>query len=298
MVINLINRRFVSNYYDVAPPRINFGDAWAYDRDAIRTIGDVHGKGGGGTQDPDGRVSADAYPTAIFVTPDGKRLEADVFGIIPPGPFLERLRKVIQENPEWFKPTKVESGIEATATENPKDPMAQLADARLAWELAEWDRCLRRVALGRAANPPPRIEAELSYLEGRVHTCTGAGAKGLAALELAAKLLKEPADPLMDDVEVAQARILVNQEKFDDALKVYQGVLEKYPKGDRIGEAYYFTGLCLFRSGRKEEARKYWRRHREKLPGDRLARRSAISLGLPEAEAFLNQEIIDRKGWW
>lgn len=298
VVINLVNRRFVANYYDVAPPKNNFGDAWAYDEEAIRTIGDVHGKGGGGTQEPNGRVRADAYPTAIFVTPAGKRLDADVFGIIPPAPFVERLRKVIRDYPEWFKPTQEELEIETAATTNPKDPAAQLADARLAWELADWDRCLRRVAMGLAASPPARVSAEFRYLEGRVHTCSGAFDKALAALDQAAAALKDPSNPLMDDIEAAQARVLLNQDKLDDALKSYQRMIEMHPKGIRLGEALYYSGLCHYRQGRKEEAKKLWRRHRENLPGDRLARRSAISLGLPEAEAFLNQEIIDRKGWW
>jgi hypothetical protein len=60
----------------------------------------------------------------------------------------------------------------------------------------------------------------------------------------------------------------------------------------------YTTGLALWRQDAHEEAKALWRRHRAQLPFDRLARRSAASLGMPEAEAFQNQELREKKGWW
>ncbi len=297
VVINLVNRRFVANFYDVAPPGENFGDAWAYDKEAIKAIGEVRGKGGGGTQDPSGRVKADAYPAAIFVTPEGKRLDADLYGIVGPAKFVEHLRGVMKKYPEWFVPTKEEAEIEKRADENPRDPQAQLEDARLAWELADWNRCLKRTATTQSLEGSPKIAAELAYLEARVCTCQGEAEKALASLGKAEKLIQE-SDPMADDVLVARARVRVNQGRYGEALAIYETVIGAYPKGDRVGEALYYSGLCLHYSGKKEEAKKLWRRHREELPGDRLARRSAISLGLEEAEAFLNQEIVDRKGWW
>ncbi len=271
VVINLVNRRFVPNYYDLAPPGNNFGDAWAYDEDAVKAIGKFKVRRGG-SQDNDGRVVADDYPTAVFVTPDGKKLDADIKGIMPPAVLVEKLRKVMSDHADWFKPVPDAA--------DPKEA------ARLAWELADWDRALKHIE---AAGKDP----EMTYLRARVLTCRGEHEK---ALEVA----KAPPEdsPWWDDVETARGRALLNLERYDDALKAYEGVLEKAPKGNRVGEALYYAGLCHWGSGRKAEAKKLWRRHRAELPHDRLARRSAISLGLPEAEAFMNQELVDRKGWW
>ena len=64
------------------------------------------------------------------------------------------------------------------------------------------------------------------------------------------------------------------------------------------GTAMYYAGLCYHCLGREKKAKALWRRHRSELPFDRMARRSAGSLGLEESEAFLNQELLERKGWW
>ena len=75
-------------------------------------------------------------------------------------------------------------------------------------------------------------------------------------------------------------------------------VLRSAPDQKLLGEALYFSGLCRHRLGDENLAHETWRFHRRFLPWDRLARRSAASLGLPEAEAFMNQELYETKGWW
>jgi tetratricopeptide (TPR) repeat protein len=276
VVINLLNRRFVAHYYDLAPPGRNAGDAWAYDEDAVKAIGPIR-PGRGGMQDNEGRVKADGYPAGVFVTPEGKVFGDRIMGIVTPAELVKRLREAIDKNPDLFKPSKEEEAIAARADADP------LADARVAWELAEWDRCLKRCA---AARGP-----EAWYLEARVRTCLGEHDAALKALDEAAK--NAPAG-MADDLAAARARVLLNQEKYGEAIKIYETIT----KGRRAGEALYYAGLCRWWQGDKEKAKELWRRHRADLPSDRLARRSAISLGLPEAQAFLNQELVDRKGWW
>ncbi|MBK8097686.1 MAG: hypothetical protein IPK26_11300 [Planctomycetes bacterium] len=299
VLVNLVQRRFVAHMYDVAPPGENAGDASAYDADAVAAIGVLDersaARGGGGSEDVNGRVRADAYPTALFVTPEGKELGDGVWGILPPEQLLARIREVMAQWPEWFAPTPEETAIVAAADAHPEDPAAQLAAARLHWELAEFEATVTRATAGLPTAPAGAVAAELDYLAGRALTCLGRDAEARAALERASSVAS---GELAAAVTVALARLDLRARADDAALERLLPLTTCQVPGKWTGTAMYFAGLAHWRKREPEAAKALWRRHRTELPFDRLARRSAASLGLEEAEAFRNQELFERKGWW
>lgn len=299
VLVNLVQRRFVAHMYDVAPPGENAGDGSAYDADAVAAIGAldarIAARGGGGTEDAGGRVRADAYPTALFVTPDGKELGDGVWGIVPPETLLRRLREVMAQWPEWFLPTADEVAILAAAAARPEAAGAQLAAARLHWELAEFEAVLARTSAGLGGSPPAAVGAELEYLAGRALTCLGRDDLARAAFERAAG---GATGDLAAAITVASARLDLRARQETAALARLLPMTRYDAPGPWTGAAMYYAGLALWRSRQRDDAKALWRRHRSELPFDRLARRSAASLGLDEAEAFRNQELLERKGWW
>lgn len=316
VIVNLVRRRFVAVMYDVAPPDRNAGDAWAHDPEAVAAVGpmDELRKGRrarGGSQGEDGRVRADSYPAALFLLPDGTRLGDGLWGILPPEKMLAELRAVIAQWPQHFPPGEDERAIRAAVAARPEDPSARLAAARLCWELAEFEEAAAHAAAGLAAGRPggadsdgagdpaahPRdaVRDELLYLQGRALSCLH---RGDAARETLLAAAPEAGSELHAAVQVALARVDMGAGAFEAALERLLPLAEFDEPGAWSGTALYYAGLCHHRLGRKDEARALWRRHRTELPFDRLARRSAASLGLREAKAFLNQELIELRGWW
>jgi hypothetical protein len=104
--------------------------------------------------------------------------------------------------------------------------------------------------------------------------------------------VQPPADPRLGGEDTGHAG------DHEAALRRLLPLTQFTQPGRWNGAAMYYAGLCQHRLGRQDEARALWRRHRAELPFDRLARRSAASLGLPEAEAFTNQELLELRGWW
>lgn len=298
--MNLINRRFVPFWYDVAPPDKNAGDGWAYDEKAVQAIGPLRRvrRGHGGSQDREGRVQAEAYPAALIVRPDGVRLGEGLWGIHPPETFVELLKKVMADQPDAFAPSPRERTILSRAKDRPADVRAQLDAARLAWELADFERCIETVerTLG-LEDIQPQARAELLYLKGRCLLCQHEPEKARAALGVALRHARSQTDTA-DGALVALARCHIQEGNDQLALETLVRLVDVERDGRWVGAALYFAGLCYYRLGAEDQAKKLWRRHRSQMPWDRLARRSAASLGLPEAQAFLNQELLDRKGWW
>lgn len=285
VVISLLNRRFTPFFYDVAPDEQSTGDGWAYDEAAVKAIGKFEG-GRNGVMGADGRVVADDYPSGVIVTPDGKRLGEPLMGMVTPAELLAYLKGIMEKHPEHFKPTKEELEAE----------QSPLTGARLAWALGEFEAAVKRADAGLAA-ATGEAKSELLLIKAKALDRLGKWDDAMKAAEAAWASRPSKDFELSDDIQSEQGRILLAQEKWEDARDYFNAILGKYPKGDRFGEAMYYAGLANYNLGKKEKAKELWRRHAKELPKDRLARRSAISLGLPEVEAFLNQELVDRKGW-
>src|SRR5262245_367506 len=204
--------------YDVAPPSKNYGDGSAYEPAAIDAVGAMQAlrseRGGGGSEDPSGRVRADSYPTALFLAPDGERLGDGLWGIMPPERLLRGLRDVIEKWPRYFEPTPDERAVLARADALPDDSTAQLDAARLAWELAEFEAVVSRADRGLGKAPLP-IRAELRYLKARALTCLGRDDEARTAL----LAIDETAANLMLAVQVALARLELRAGKPDEAAK-------------------------------------------------------------------------------
>ncbi|HEU4419542.1 MAG TPA: hypothetical protein VFT55_11430 [Planctomycetota bacterium] len=302
MVANLVQRRFVATMYDVAPPAKNYGDGSAYDPDAIAAVGPMdelrRGRRGGGSEDRNGRVTANSYPTALFLAPDGERLGDGLWGIMPPERLLRGLRDVIAKWPQYFEPTTEERAVVARADAQPDDADAQLDAARLSWDLAEFEAVVSHAQRGLGKAPPP-IRAELQYLKARALTCLGRDDEARTSLlALGEATVDETGADLALAVQVALARLELRAGKPEEAATRLRPFCTFATPMRDSGAVLYTTGLALWRQGGHDEAKVLWRQHRRELPFDRLARRSAASLGLDEAEAFRNQELFETKGWW
>jgi hypothetical protein len=301
IVMNLVNRRFVASWYDHAHPSKNAGDGFAYDAQACTAVDplftgpDAERPRRGGTQARDGRVTAASYPAGIVVTPDGQRLGKVIWGTPPPEKFVAELLAILAAHPTWSAPGVEEQAIGRAADQRPDSPPAQLADARVAFECADFARCLRRCAVG-LDHGQGGLRGELLYLRGRALLCQRATGDARKAL-LAAQPLLAKSD-LADDVALALAFATLQERDFEGARDAFADVARWYPTGDRAGEARYYEGLCHYKLGAKDRAKAVWRAHKQEMPLDRFARRSAASLGLPESQAFLNQELLEDSGWW
>src|SRR5262245_41957705 len=300
--MNFINRRFVATWYDTAPPEVNAGDAWAYDQDAVRVVGRLernkHGRrASGGTQDLDGKVRADSYPAALFIAPDETRIGDGLWGICSPERMLAGLKALVAEHPSLF-PLSPEEARSLAKAADAGDAAAQRDAARLHWELADFEACSRAADVGlAAARTADALRAELLYLKGRALLCLHQPDRAAEPLGEAARIAQLSPD-LGDAITVARARTRAAGGDHEGALALLKDVTDRNEPSAWSGAALYEAGLAQYRLGRKDQAKELWRRHRQKMPFDRLARRSAASLGLPEAEAFLNQELVDGSGWW
>ena len=302
MFTNLINRRFIPTYYDVTEPEANFGDAFAYSEKAVQMLGTFSSRPGfdeAAEPEPFGpyEIRAPTYPAGVVIDAQGQRLGTVFWDILPPKVFVRQLKGLMAAYPEHFRPGPAELATARAAENHPEDAARQLEDARLAWTLAQWDRCLGRIEDGLAAQElDPATAAELFYLRGRVLLALDLNPPATAALESA--LERSPASSELEgDIRTALGRSLLFRGQYAPALKLFEEVIERFPGGRRVGEAHYFAGLTHFRMDELDRARELWREHRTRYPMDRLARRSAASLGPPEAEAAWNQELFSPRGW-
>ena len=300
IVRNLITRRFVAVMYDVAPPERNAGDGWAYDPRAVDVLGDVRkmrpiSGSRGARQLRDGTVEAGSYPAALFALPDGTHLGEGLWGILSPEQFVAELKAVMAKWPGHFKPTRDERAVERAAAENPDDWSAQLALARQHWHLARFEDVLSCRAPIRSTVANALAQAELDYLRARSLTCLDRDEEARTALTRAER---GAVGELATAVTVARARLEMRANDHEQALSLLLPLTDYQAPGKWTGTAMYYAGLCHYRLGDTEAAKTMWRRHRNELPFDRMARRSAGSLGSQEVRAFMNQELLQTDGWW
>lgn len=281
-------------FYDLAPPERNAGDGWAYDGEAVEAVGDVR-TGVTNAMQVGGRIQCNFY-AAVFLTPEGKRVHA-FQGLPAPKEMVRQLRETLKKFPEYAKPSPKEAAILKKADENPSDAKAQLAAAREAWAVADREKSRAYLKRARAALPkkPAAWAAGIPYLEARIALWNGKLNAASARLTEAASLDPDEKSGLSDDIAACRARVALEGHDWALAAKLFALVTAAYPDGNRAGESLYFAGLAHHRAGDEESARRFWRRHVEEYPKDRLARRSAISL--PGAKAFKNQELPDGEGW-
>lgn len=306
--MNFVNRRFVPHFFDVAKPEINAGDGWAYDAAAIAAIGrlDKNPKGksrGGGFQSKEGRVTASNYPAAIFLTPDGRRLlDVELWGILPPETFFYGLKKVVEKYAEYFRPSKEEEALFAQATQNPDNALLQSDAARLAFEIADWERTrgFIETALTRSQKCSSTTRADLLFLRAKIRFYEKDDEAAARDLRLAEEANNGDQRKLSAEMAVLSGKIAMKKKRHEDAIRIFRKVIAdaEHFALPAAGEARYRLGLALWKSGHEDEAKDVWRRHKNDMPWDVYARRSAASIGLPESEAFTNQELFEDIGWW
>jgi len=265
-MIRLLNRRFVSCYYN-AFPGTGFDEA----ADAVRARHESRVKYG------------------AIVTPDGDFVGA--FGT-DMGEMRRVLERALADKPEYARMTAVEQVVFDTARARPADVPAQLAAAQLLADLWRFDeaREVLRAAVARVSDTAGRarlayacahLALERAALESRTDDEAVAS---LRAIEGLAEDLED--DRAMDLFRLRVERVpapgfytgmrLRPSEDAAAAAKELEAWIERAPRSNRIGEMHFYLGLAYHALGLPKKANDTWEHHAETYPEDRFAMLSRI----------------------
>ena len=212
--MRLVNRRFVPVFFDLSN-RGFAGDPKA--RAFVVKAKPVLGGRGVPT------------PPVLFMTPDGK-IVAEESNYATTEKFIERLKQVVRDNPEYMRPGKAEQEL------------VILEDrAQVAIDLLDYARA--RKELVQADSPRAcYLRGHLDRLDGKYDS-------------MKKHFAKVGVGELRDDVRMESAHELWAAGKF----KELRSALAKFPtKSNRFSEARYYEGLALFHLDKKTEAQALW----------------------------------------
>jgi len=105
--------------------------------------------------------------------------------------------------------------------------------------------------------PPPNVNAQ-SLWDGANRDMTG-GNYDLALGEFTDYLKYFPGLDHAQEAQFNIGRIYFQQEKFEDAVKAFDAVLEKYPTNRRTSDARFMKGKALVKLDRRDDAAKEFR---------------------------------------
>lgn len=269
-VIRLVNRRFISFFYNTGGPgqgkdekAAAFTKGKTKNRFAFYAAFDAAG----------GPVGV----TDIYANKDNT---------------FDWLVEVLRNNPEFDQYTAAEEKVLAKAKAGPKDAAAQLAAGQLMEDLGRYkeaDAHYRAVLAvsrvngeaGDAYRGLLRMARYARDWKGVRAVCSSIGEMKEGQIR---KLNLEP------DVAMETAYALLGEKKYEDARKVLLKAIERYPESTRRSEFHFSAGVASFFLKEKERAYYHWCWVVENLPDDRLARR-CFTAAAHEAMPYENPEL-------
>lgn len=102
------------------------------------------------------------------------------------------------------------------------------------------------------AGPPPGVTAE-SLFNSAVQSKSG-GLMDLALQQFSDYLKWYPTTPFAPNAQFSVGEILYRQEKFDEAVKAFDAVIESYPDSNKVLDAQLAKGRSLAKSGQRTAA--------------------------------------------
>lgn|GEM_PF-3148694 len=267
-VVDLLNRRFVSCYYN-----------------AFRAVG----------FDP----KADAFATELkkqgkslqygaIITPDGELISS--FGYDMAG-FYAALKAAVHDQPRYMWQTDEEKEVFRRAERNPHDADAQLAAARLHGDLLEFDAAQSGLDKFIAQSTDREARARAYYLKGHLRLLD---LDDRDPEKVKAAFAKMPAAPKDLEDDVAMDLMSLDVELAPRESGFYKGWrfkksrdlpatitalkrrIAETPSSNRVGQMRFYLGLALMQSGDKDAANACWKAHFSELPEDLYAMLSRL----------------------
>ncbi len=119
--------------------------------------------------------------------------------------------------------------------------------------------------------------------------------------------LSVPQDPLADDAQWKLANMLEDDGEWEQAIKGYTDLLDRFPASEYASSALFRAGLAHYRVGRPEEAGQTWEQVVEEYPESEMRPRTLFWLGkmaleqgaVEDGVAYLQQSAtIDPAGYY
>ena len=262
-VVNILNRRFISTYY-------NAEGAIGADADAEKVVSNLGGQ----------------IKYGAIITPEGRLV--DSFGYGRHEVFLA-LQLSLLKNPKYNWMSNDEMEAVAAAETNPGEANAVLAAAKILGELMEFDRAEKLLLASLKQEKGPKRKSGLLYQLGhnRLINLNKPARKGVIA---AYSQIGNPVASLSDDIAMDRLQLDVVQvdgpffggwrfgESVDlSALKQeLEALISENPHSNRIGQMQFYLGLCHYQLGGLERANQIWTEHFSTYKEDRWAILSRI----------------------
>lgn len=269
-VIRLLNRRFVNFFYNTGGPGLGKDEAAAaftkkktLNKFAFYAAFDAAGEPLGVTD--------------VYANKDNT---------------FDFLVELLRNNPEFDHYTEAEEKILTKAKAEPKSQTAQLAAGQLMEDLGRYkeaDGHYRKV-----------LEA------GKSSTEAGDAIRGLMRMARYTRDWKSLKGWLTDtdSLNEKQARVMnlgpdvametgylsLSEQKYENARKILDGAIEKYPQSTRRSEFHFSAGVANYFLKEKDQSYYHWCWVVENLPDDRLARR-CFTAAAHEAMPYENPEL-------
>ena len=260
--LTLLDRRFVSSFYDVYESAAHDAEAVSWVKRAKLLHGDSIQYGG------------------VF-TPEGEMLIS--FGFDRLEVYLA-LRYALLERPEFDWLTGEEERVFTRAEAEPDDAGAQLAAAELALELSLFDEAATRLDALLTGELEPAERNHALYLRGRIGLLDLANPDA-DAMRAAFGAMEDPPPELalgatLDAVWPTLARregMFFTGWEFAEGVDLealegqLSGWLERAAASPRVGELRFLLGLARMQRGDRAGAKAIWSEHVERFPNDRYA---------------------------
>lgn len=276
-MINLLNRRFVSFYYNTGGPGLGKDrDAAAFLKGKTRNTYAFYAS-----------FSAAGEPlgiTDIYASKDNT---------------FDFLMALLRQNPEFDRNTPDEDAILERARKEPANMVAQLEAARLLEELGRYRDAIvhyRRIVDGTA---PALVTADAfrGLLRIARHN------RRWAELELLAKAAESrDADgkmALAADLAMERGFRLKDERKFAEMRKLLETAIERDGRSPRLSELHFYAGVACYFLEDVDNASYHWCWVVENLPDDRLVRRcftAAAHKGMPYENPELDNYSAPLRG--
>lgn len=268
-VIRLVNRRFVSFFFNTGGPGLGRDEkAAAFTKGKTKSAVAFY-------------AAFDAAGEPLGVT-DMYANKDNTFDF---------LVELLRNNPEFDRYTPAEEKVLAAAKAEPKAAAAQLAAGQLTEDLGRYkeaDGYYRRVLeTGKASAEV--ADAYRGLMRMARYTRDWKAVQGWLTAVADLKV-GETARTLGPDVAMETAHLLLAEKKYAQARTVLDDAIKRYPDARRTSEFHFSAGVACFFLKDKDRAAYHWCWVVENLPDDRLARR-CFTAAAHEAMPYENPEL-------
>ena len=175
----------------------------------------------------------------------------------------------------------------STAAENLRTGIRLLADGQYSAALAAFDSLMLDSGAG-------ELRAEGAYWA--VMTHLAAGNPSLAEKTIETFLISFPEHPKTADLLYQQGRAAYLQNDYERALRNFQSYITRYPQGENLPAAVFWSGESLYFLGRLPEAEKLYKAIGERYPDSVKAEAAHYRLSLIQFK-YREDELLTLLKW-